>query len=85
MGLRIVNLMRMFNFRHGLTKDMEAPSVRYCSTPVDGPVKDIGIAEHWDAIRANYYEQMGWNVETGMPLPETLKKLGLEELVNQYA
>ena len=37
MGLRIVNLMRMFNFRHGLTKEMEAPSVRYSSTPVDGP------------------------------------------------
>ena len=45
----------------------------------------MGIAEHWNAIRANYYEQMGWDVETGMPLPETLKKFGLEELVNQYA
>jgi aldehyde:ferredoxin oxidoreductase len=85
MGLRIVNLMRMFNFRHGLNKEMEAPSVRYSSTPTDGPVAGIGIREHWDAIRDNYYEQMGWDVATGKPLPETLGKFGLEELVGQYA
>jgi len=24
---------------------------------------------------------MGWDPETGKPLPETLKKLGLEELI----
>lgn len=80
-GLRIVNLMRMFNFRHGLTKEMEAPSERYGSTPVDGPAKGISIGVHWDRIRDNYYEQMGWDVKTGKPLPETLKKLGLEHLV----
>ena len=65
MGLRIVNLMRMFNFRHGLNKEMEAPSVRYSSTPVDGPAAGHGIREHWEAIRENYYEQMGWDVATG--------------------
>ena len=85
MGLRIVNLMRMFSFRHGLTKEMEAPSARYSSTPTDGPVQGIGIKQHWDAIRANYYEQMGWDVETGIPLPETLEKFGLTELVEQYS
>ncbi|MBN1319894.1 MAG: hypothetical protein JXA87_03540 [Thermoleophilia bacterium] len=85
MGLRIVNLMRMFNFRHGLTKEMEAPSVRYSSTPTDGPVAGIGIREHWDAIRDHYYEQMGWDVETGKPLPETLEKYGLTELVGHYS
>jgi aldehyde:ferredoxin oxidoreductase len=78
MGLRIVNLMRMFNFRHGLNKEMEAPSVRYSSTPVDGPAAGHGIREHWDAIRDNYYEQMGWDVGTGMPTPETLAKFDLE-------
>ena len=85
MGLRIVNLMRMFNFRHGLSKEMEAPSARYSSTPVDGPAAGHGIREHWDAIRDNYYEQMGWDVETGKPLPETLRKFGLEEIVEEYA
>ena len=83
MGLRVLNLMRLFNFRHGLTKEIEAPSVRYSSTPTDGPVAGIGIREHWDAIRDNYYEQMGWDVETGKPLPETLIKYGLEDLVEE--
>jgi aldehyde:ferredoxin oxidoreductase len=83
MGLRIVNLMRMFNYRHGLTKEMEAPSARYSSTPVDGPAAGHGIREHWDAIRDNYYEQMGWDVANGKPTPETLKKFGLEFVLDE--
>ncbi|HLA82367.1 MAG TPA: aldehyde ferredoxin oxidoreductase C-terminal domain-containing protein, partial [Thermoleophilia bacterium] len=83
MGLRIVHLMRMFNFRHGLTKEIEAPSKRYCSTPVDGPAAGIPIGIHWDAIRDNYYEQMGWDVETGKPLPETLMKFGLGYVLDE--
>lgn len=77
-GLRIVNLMRMFNFRHGLRKEIEAPSVRYSSTPVDGPAAGIGIREHWDTIRETYYREMGWDPATGKPLPETLRKYGLD-------
>jgi aldehyde:ferredoxin oxidoreductase len=80
-GRRTINQLRMFNFRHGMTKEMEAPSERYGSTPVDGPAKGIGIMEHWDAIRRNYYEQMGWDGQTGKPLPETLKSLGLSHLI----
>jgi aldehyde:ferredoxin oxidoreductase len=80
-GRRTINQLRVFNFRHGLTKEMEAPSVRYGSTPVDGPAKGIGIMPHWDSIRRNYYEQMGWNPETGKPLSATLEKLGLGHLV----
>ena len=82
-GLRAINRLRMFNFRHGLTKEVEAPSVRYSSTPVDGPVKGIGIAEHWDKIRSIYYKEMGWDPETGKPLPDTLEKLGLDELITE--
>jgi len=79
-GLRIVNLMRMFNFRHGLSKEIEGPSERYSSTPIDGPAQGKDIRIHWDTIRDNYYQQMGWDVETGKPLPETLEKLGLGDL-----
>jgi aldehyde:ferredoxin oxidoreductase len=79
-GCRTINLLRMFNFRHGLTKELETPSVRYGSTPVDGPAKGIGIMEHWDDVRRNYYEHMGWDGETGKPLPETLARLGLSHL-----
>jgi aldehyde:ferredoxin oxidoreductase len=80
-GRRIINLLRVFNIRHGLTKDVEAPSLRYGSTPVDGPAKDKSIMPSWEALRRNYYRQMGWDAETGKPLPETLESLGLAYLI----
>ncbi len=80
-GRRIVNQLRVFNLRHGLSKEMEAPSIRYGSAPVDGPNHGISIMPHWESIRRNYYQHMGWDTETGMPLPDTLEKLGLAHLI----
>jgi len=80
-GRRVVNQLRIFNFRHGMKKDDERPSKRYGSIPVDGPAKGKNIMEKWDGMLENYYTLMGWDPKTGRPLPETLKKLGLEELV----
>jgi aldehyde:ferredoxin oxidoreductase len=80
-GRRIVNQLRVFNFRHGLTKEVEKPSFRYGSTPVDGAAKGISIMSHWESIRHNYYQHMGWDPGTGKPLPETLERLGLADLV----
>jgi aldehyde:ferredoxin oxidoreductase len=80
-GRRIVNQLRVFNLRHGLTKDLEAPSTRYGSSPVDGPIKDLTIMPHWETIRRTYYQHMGWDHETGIPLPETLQRLGLGYLI----
>jgi len=80
-GRRIANLLRVFNFRHGLTKEIEAPSARYGSAPTDGPAKGISALDHWDFMRRNYYEKMGWDPETGKPLSQTLEQLGLGHLV----
>lgn len=80
-GRRIVNQLRVFNFRHGLTKEIEAPSVRYGSSPVDGPAQGKSIMPHWEALRLNYYQKMGWDPETGKPLPETLEKLDLTHII----
>ena len=79
-GRRAVNLMRVFNIKSGLTPDLEQPSTRYSSTPVDGPCKGRSIVPHWEHMLDNYYQLMGWDRKTGMPLPETLKELGLEHL-----
>ena len=80
-GFRVINLLRLFNFRHGLDVALEAPSPRYSSTPVDGPVQGKGIAEHFEWMKRNYWRLMGWDEETGKPLLETLKRLGLESLI----
>jgi aldehyde:ferredoxin oxidoreductase len=80
-GRRVINQLRMFNIRHGMKKEDERPSKRYGSIPVDGPAKGKNIMEKWDWMVRNYYTLMGWDPETGMPLPETLKRLGLEEVI----
>ncbi len=84
-GRRAVNQLRVFNFRHGLKKEMEAPSLRYASVPVDGPQAGKAIMPHWEALRSNYYQKMGWDPETGKPLPEALEKLGLGHLIPDLA
>jgi aldehyde:ferredoxin oxidoreductase len=80
-GLRVVNLMKAFNLRAGITKELDYPSTRYGSTHVDGPWKGVGIMPHWEAMLENYYRLMGWDIATGKPLPETLRKLGIEHVI----
>jgi len=76
-GRRAVNLMRVFNLRAGIGKEHDRPSVRYGSTPVDGPTEGISILPHWEAMLRNYYELLGWDPEAGIPLPATLDDLGI--------
>ena len=83
-GRRIVNLLRVFNFRHGLKPELEKPSVRYSETPKDGPVKGRPVQPYFDFMVQTYRELMGWEPETGRPLPHTLKSLGLEELIEKF-
>ncbi len=83
-GRRIVNLLRVFNFRHGLNPELERPSARYSETPKDGPVKGRPIRPFFDFMVRSYYELMGWDPETGRPLPHTLKNLGLADLIEKF-
>jgi len=78
-GRRVVNMMRLYNLKAGLTPELEKPSPRYCSQSVDGPNKDKPIAPHWDKMLDQYYQLIGWDRKTGMPSPETIKELGLED------
>jgi len=75
-GKRAVNRLRVFAVRHGLKKEIEVPSVRYGSSPVDGPNAGKYVMPYWDDLRNNYYNEMGWD-ENGRPLKETLDKFGL--------
>lgn len=81
LGRRMVNVLRVFNIKNGLIKEMEAPSSRYGSAPVDGPAKGQCLSLHWDEIQSVYYSMMGWEPNTGKPTPETLNELGLSDLI----
>ncbi|MBI2868967.1 MAG: hypothetical protein HYX96_03985 [Chloroflexi bacterium] len=80
-GRRIVNMLRLFNLRSGMTPEMEVASPRYASDPVDGPVHGKVIHPHLGFMRENYYKHMGWDPVSGKPLPDTLAALGLSELI----
>jgi aldehyde:ferredoxin oxidoreductase len=75
-GRRAVNLARAFNLRHGIGGELDRPSMRYGSTPSDGVAAGRSIMARWDEMLDNYYDLMGWN-EQGVPLPHTLRGLGL--------
>ena len=76
-ALRIDNLLRVFNIRHGVGPDREIPSPRYSSTPVDGPAKGKDVKPHWEPMMSAFYRSMGWDRNSGKPLTSTLESLGL--------
>ncbi|MFH1560838.1 MAG: aldehyde ferredoxin oxidoreductase C-terminal domain-containing protein [Chloroflexota bacterium] len=79
-GFRAANVMRAFNLRHGVDIATEQPSPRWSSAPVDGPAKGITIVPEWEGMLDNYYKLMAWDRESGRPLPETLRALGLDDI-----
>jgi aldehyde:ferredoxin oxidoreductase len=82
-GYRVVNLLRAFNIRHGLSADLDFPSTRYGGAPIDGPFQGITIGPVYKETLENYYRMMGWDVKTGKPMPETLVRLGLRHVVSE--
>jgi aldehyde:ferredoxin oxidoreductase len=80
-GRRAVNLFRVFNLRCGIGPELDYPSARYGSTPTDGPAQGIAIAPEWRGMLERYYHAMGWDVQHGHPLPDTLRRLGLDAVI----
>jgi aldehyde:ferredoxin oxidoreductase len=79
-GRRTAAILRAFNLRCGIGPEVEYPSERYGSQPVDGPAKDHNVMAQWDRMLDVWYETVGYDRKTGKPTPETLKKLGLDAL-----
>jgi len=75
---RAVNRARVFNILSGIYPVNEMPSERLMSAPVDGVAQGVTIKPHIKGILEDYHVNMGWDKETGYPLPETLQALGLE-------
>ncbi|MBI3457574.1 MAG: hypothetical protein HY002_17480 [Candidatus Rokubacteria bacterium] len=80
-GRRVGAILRCFNVRCGIGPELERPSKRYGSVPVDGPAKGQAIEKHWEHMLDVWYEGMGYDRKTGRPKPETLKTLDLEWMI----
>lgn len=75
-GRRVVNLLRMFNKREGMTKEHDSFSPRLSMPPVDGPGIGKSLAPTFDRVRSAYYRASGWD-QDGMPTRKILEELDL--------
>lgn len=79
-GERIINLLRLFNIRFGHCVEDDSISPRLLEPPKEGPGAGKSLAPYFSRMRRVYYEAMGWDPDTGHPLPKTLERLGLQRL-----
>lgn len=80
---RIYNVEHMFNVREGIRRKDDTVPWRYFEEPCpDGPDKGRLIdVEKWEKLKDEYYDERGWDRETGIPTKKKLAELGLEGLV----
>ncbi len=83
-GGRIMHLERAFNVRHGLRPedDWNIPE-RITEAPQDGPAKGVAIKPYLKGMVEEYYRLMGWDNKTGKPWLATLKKAGLDDIIEE--
>ena len=75
-GERVNNLVRLFNIREGLTRDMDTLPKRFFSEPLaEGPSR--GQVVRLEQLMDEYYMVRGWD-ESGVPGGEKLKELGID-------
>jgi aldehyde:ferredoxin oxidoreductase len=93
-GERIVNLERLYNMRLGLSRADDRLPDRFTSQPLSIHAFDrdestgethpspepvhVGTLQDFDAMMDRYYRLRGWD-ENGIPTPETLRRLGLDD------
>jgi aldehyde:ferredoxin oxidoreductase len=75
-GLRIYTMRHAFNLREGITpKDMFITQRAVGKPPLsEGPLKDVEIDNI--LLGENFFKELGWDPQTGIPSLEALKKLG---------
>jgi aldehyde:ferredoxin oxidoreductase len=74
-GERVNNLVRLFNIREGLTRDMDTLPKRFFNEPLkEGPSRDRVV--ELDQMMEDYYMVRGWD-EEGVPRDAKLRELGI--------
>ncbi len=75
-------MARLYNIREGLTRKDDHLPIRVMKDPIPEGVAEgqVVTQEELDLMLDDYYETRGWTIE-GVPTPETLKRLDLEDLL----
>ncbi len=79
---RAWNLTRLFNVREGFTrKDDTLPARLFSEPSTKGPSKgQVVDREAFEKMLDEYYEVVGWDIETGVPTEEKLRQLEIADL-----
>jgi aldehyde:ferredoxin oxidoreductase len=83
-GHRIQTLKQMFNIKHGVEPANIRVSSRALGMPPQKTGPNQGKQVHLEALRRIYWDEIGWNPDTGWPTQETLIDLGLLERVEGW-
>jgi aldehyde:ferredoxin oxidoreductase len=77
-GRRIQTLKQLFNIKHGIDPiSLKANPRSYGDPPqTQGPNK--GRSFDLEKMMRDYWEEMGWDRDTGKPTPKTIEELGLK-------
>ncbi len=74
---RQVTLKRLFNVREGVTRADDRLPDRFIKDPMpEGPGK--GQTVNLDPMLDDYYRLRGWDIKTGIPTDETVRRLSLQ-------
>jgi aldehyde:ferredoxin oxidoreductase len=71
-------MARLFNVREGFTAVDDKLPQRYFQPKTNGALSKKGLdPEMMEKAKRYYYVLMGWDPNTGVPLPEKLEELGI--------
>ncbi|MBU3917406.1 aldehyde ferredoxin oxidoreductase family protein [bacterium] len=82
-GYRIQNLRLAFTLREGINPLKTSLPDRVLGIPAQPKGPNKGVTIDLERNKKEYYEAMGWNPITGIPLDETLRNLGLQDVIGQ--
>ena len=83
---RVINLERFFNMREGVRRESDTLPWRLMNEPVqsltNGDEMVMNSADELNIMLDQYYNIREWD-ETGLPLRETIKKYGLDTIIEE--
>jgi aldehyde:ferredoxin oxidoreductase len=76
---RILTVMRLFNIRNGFTEKEDVLPKRFYQPKTDGVLSDTALDPmEQEKAKHYYYTLMGWDADTGIPLPERVEELEIK-------
>jgi len=79
-GERVVNLERLFNARLGIGRSDDTLPARFTAEPLPEGNPSAGAVVELAPMLDEYYRARGWDVATGLPTGDTLRRLDLDSL-----